>query len=546
MQLWDALTVDAGRPSRHLHCWAGRRYDASTWEEVVRDAEQMTAALQRAGVGPGVHVAAVLTNHPQAVRGLLAVWLCGGVLASLPMSARAMSRSEYAEQLATICDRLESPLLLLEERVIATLPAEIGARLGARSWESLADSGRAACAPPEQDEPAFVQYSSGSTSAPKGCVLTPRAIAAQLELVCDMLDGLPATDVGVSWLPLSHDMGMFGFLLTAWAYRSELYLSTPERFMLAPRTWFADLAEVGGHVTAGTNAALQLAARAGRGKPLGDRLQVKACIVGAERVEWDTLRLATETYGAAGFRQQSLMPAYGLAEAALAVTATPLREAPRHVVLDAVALADGALREVAPDDPAATKIVSAGVPCTGVELPEPVGEQLAEIRVRSRSLAIGYHGDARRTAERFPDATVLTGDLGFVRDGQLYPVGRLDDVISIGGRKIYAREIEHAVDLLDGVRSGSMLLERRGDGRSRLTLFVEPRSKSVDLRCLADEAASLAMAKAAVVLDECVFLSHGALPKTPSGKIQRHRCRHLIESGALRPVASVQLAGAPA
>jgi fatty-acyl-CoA synthase len=543
MQLWDALTRGVvSVPTAALHCWRGDRFDAATWEQVVHDAERMTAGLRNAGVRPGARVAAVLTNHPQVVRGILAVWLCGGVLASLPVPSRGMRLQEYGDQLAAISRQLEPELFLLEERVLGLLPPEVAQSLGARSWESLADTGRVDPCPPADDEVAFIQYSSGSTSAPKGCMLTPRAIAAQLELVCEMVDGHPGSDVGVSWVPLSHDMGMFGSLLLGWVYRSELYLSTPERFMLAPRTWFSDLAEFGAHLTSGTNTALYLAARSGRVARLSRPLQVKACIVGAERIEWSTLQLTTEVYEPAGFGPTSLMPAYGLAEATLAVTATPLDEAPRHLVVDAVALADGRLVEVESEDPAATRMVSAGVPRRGVELPGAATDAVGEIRVRSDSLATGYFGDERQTAERFRDGAVVTGDIGFVRDGHLYPVGRDDDVISIGGRKVYAREIEHAVDLLDGVRSGSMLIEQRNGGRSRLTLFVEPRSKSVDLHRLADDAASLAMARAAVTLDECVFLSRGALPKTPTGKIQRHRCRYLLETGALEPVANVQLA----
>jgi fatty-acyl-CoA synthase len=250
-----------------------------------------------------------------------------------------------------------------------------------------------------------------------------------------------------------------------------------------------------------------------------------------------------DVFGRAGFREEALMPAYGLAEATLAVTATPLEEKPRHVVIDAIALADGELREVSPDDESATRIVAAGVPRIGVELPGTDNGRLTEIQVRSQSLAVGYLGNEQRTRERFVDGVVLTDDLGFVRDGYLYPVGRVDDVISIGGRKVYAREIENAVDALSSVRRGcSTLIERRGSAGTALTLLVELRkTEDPNYRGLADEAASLAMAKAAVPLDECVFLERDSLPKTPSGKIQRHRCRQMLSDGRLQPLATVDL-----
>lgn len=534
--LWDALTAVGGRSS--LHCWVTDRWEAASWAEVVADAENMTAGLRRCGVRPGSRVATVLTNGPAAVRGLLGVWLAGGVIASLPVPARGMEVAEYVRQLDTICARVRPEVLLVEERMLGLLDEQVRGRLRVCSWESLAGKGKVDASPPGEDEPAFVQYSSGSTSEPKGCVLTPRAIMAQLRMVSAMLDGRPGGEVAVSWLPLSHDMGIFGTLLTPWVNDWPLYLSTPERFMMAPRTWFGDLAEFGGTMTAGTNTALHLGSRIGRSSRLAGGLDVRACIIGAERVTADTLRLAVETFGPYGFRPESLMPAYGLAEATLAVTATPVEEAPRHLTVDSIALADGILHEVDPAAESATAVVGAGVPCAGVEISGAPADRLGEIMVRSPALAAGYFEDPVRTAERFVDGQVRTADLGFVRDGHLYPVGRLDDVISVSGRKVYAREVEHAVDRLAGVRRGCTTLVC-ADGSRKLIMFVEVNRKLADYQPLAEEIASVAMAKAAVAVDECVFIARNSLPKTPSGKIQRHRCRQLLATGRLSPLATV-------
>ncbi|MCP2163976.1 AMP-binding protein [Goodfellowiella coeruleoviolacea] len=541
--LWEALTDRAATARSALHCWVGDRFDSAPWRQVVRDAQAMTAGLRRAGVRSGTRVAAVLTNTPHAVRGVLAVWLAGGALASLPAPARGLARDEYAGQLTGICAQLGPTLFLTDQRTLDVLPASLGEHVPVRSWESFVDSGRVDPSPPGDDELAFVQYSSGSTSAPKGCALTPRAIAAQLDLVMSVLEGRPGGEVTASWLPLSHDMGMFGCLLTPWAHDFELWLSTPERFTFSPRTWFGDLAEFGATVTAGTNTALHLSARAGRSARLGRGLRTRVCVLGAERVDWDTLRLAVDAFGPHGLRAEAFTPAYGLAEATLAVTATPAAQAPRHLVLDAVALADGELVEVAPDDPAATRVVSAGLPGRGVELVGMSADAPREIQVRSASLAEGYLGDERRTREHFRDGTLLTGDLGFVRDGHLYPVGRVDDVLSVAGRKVHAREIESAVDGLDGVRRGCSALVGHYDGGGlRLTLFVELRRGPADYRALAERAAGLVMARGAVALDECVFLERNSLPRTPSGKIQRHRCWPLFSTGRFTPLATVDLA----
>lgn len=544
--LWDRLTGEGRSFRNSLHCWVGDRYRESSWDEVIRDAEATTAGLRKAGVRPGARVAAVFTNNPHVVRGLLGVWFAGGSVASLPVPARGMTFEEYAQQLTVIGEQLEPVIFLIEADLLALLPDSLTGRFRFRTWESFADTGRVAASPPGDDELAFIQYSSGSTSSPKGCALTPRAIAAQLDIIADLIDARPHRDVFVSWLPLSHDMGLFGGLLSSWANDFSLYLSTPERFTFSPGTWFSDMAQFGGRSSAGTNTALYLAARSakrGRNMPGGGLSTVESCIIGAERVEWETLRFAAESLAPFGLRPEGIVPAYGLAEATLAVTSMPKGEQPwRRVVVDATALADSELIEVEPDHPLGAAVVSAGTPCRDVELIDAGTGRLEEIVVRSPSLATGYWADATRTAETFRDGALHTSDLGFVKDGHLYPVGRTDDLISIAGRKVYAREVESVVDGIDGVRRGcSTLVAHRSGSAQRLTLFIEVSGKDTDYRDVAAAAASAAMSKAAVSLDECVFLGRDSLPKTPTGKIQRHRCRNMFDAGRFDPLAVVDL-----
>jgi fatty-acyl-CoA synthase len=544
MNLWSALTAeDRPTPTRSLHCWVGDRFEQHLWRDVIADAEQMTAGLRRAGARDGAVVATVLTNTPHVVRGLLGAWLSGAVVASLPLPARGMDASEYEKQILGLCDRIDPALLAVDSEMLALIPEPVRERLSVHSWESFAGTGKAPFAPAAEDQPAFIQYSSGSTSTPKGCVLTPRAIADQVELIVDMMSATPGVDAGASWLPLSHDMGLCS-LLTGWANDSDFAMSTPQRFLFAPQTWFGDVAEFGASITVGTNTALHLATRPYRSRPLPGRLdRVGVCIIGAERVNWDTLMAAAEVFGPHGFRREALMPAYGMAEATLAVAATPVDEAPRRLAVDVAALADHEVREVDPDAPEATSIVSCGPPIRGVRLGGMESDRLNEIRVSSPSLACGYFRDPELTRERFVDGEFVTGDLGFLRDGSLYPVGRTDDLISYNGRNVYAREIEVAVDALQGVRTGCSTIVDGTDGRvQQLILLAELKDgTNGHYREVAGEAASLALRRAGVRLDRCVFLPKGALPKTPTGKIQRHRCREMFDSRRLEPIATVDL-----
>ncbi len=543
MRLWEDLTAGAARGQGSLKCWTGSEYSSASWADVVRDAERMTAGLRSAGVAPGARVATILTNAPATVRGILATWLAGGTIASLPVPSRGMEPQEYSEQLRRLCDQLDPAALVVEAGLRPALPDELGSRVAVHDWESMEGSGRVEASPPEGDDVAFIQFSSGSTRMPKGCMLTTRAIEAQLWLIVEMLQARRGGETVVSWLPLSHDMGIFGALLAPWLADEDLLLSSPQRFMLSPRSWFADVADSGATITVGTNTALALAARVQGSSKLSGPLRLHTVILGAERNEWETLERALETFGPWGLRPEALMPAYGLAEATLAVTRTPREEAPRRLTVDGLALAEGAVNEVAADDPSATHLVSAGTPCPGVELYGLEPGRSAQLRLRSPSLAVGYFGEDARQRETFVDDGLVTGDIAFAHEGHLYPVGRTDDVISVAGRKVYACELEAAIDDLEGVRRGcTTMVDTSAGGTQSLTLLMELRDDAKDVPTLARDAAGLAMSKAAVALDRCVFLPKGALPKTPTGKVQRYRCREMLSRERFEPLEVVELA----
>jgi acyl-CoA synthetase (AMP-forming)/AMP-acid ligase II len=376
-------------------------------------------------------------------------------------------------------------------------------------------------------------------------MLTSRAIGEQLELLAEMLSLTAGDGVGVSWLPLSHDMGFFGVLLFTLAWDLDLVLSSPERFLTSPRTWIGDIADAGGTLTAGTSSALHVATRAQRSRRLARRLDLRAAIIGAERIDWTTLQRAVEVFGPFGLALENIMPAFGLAEATLAVTAVGLNESPSALALDAIALADGELVEVGGGAPHATSVVCLGRPCRDVRVAFAVPDRLSEMEVWSPSLASGYLGDPVLSAERFSNGGVRTGDLGFERDGKTYVVGRMDDMVSVRGRNVYTREIEASVDLLPDVRAGcSTIVDASDSQRTRLVMLVELKNGAGDTADIAAEAAGCAMRKAGIRLDECVFLEAGTLPKTPSGKIQRFRCRQLLTTEQMSVLARVVLSTA--
>jgi fatty-acyl-CoA synthase len=500
-----------------------------SWDDWRGRSLRVTAGLRELGVRPGERVACLLTNTPDVCASVLGVWLAGGCLLSLPLPGRGMDPSIYVAQLRRIVIQSEPVVLMCDGALARALEhTDVGVRTIA--VPRLPAGRPAEPTLPADDDPIFVQYSSGSTTEPKGCVLAARAIAGQLARLEEALAVDAERDIGVFWLPLSHDMGLFGGLLFAYWAGHRTVIGTPQRFLTHPWSWFDDCSRFGATLSAAPNFALDVAARVGRAREPGP-FPMRALVVGGERIEASVLRRVHETFGDERLPWASLLPAYGLAEAVLAVTTTPVDRGPRIVDVDAAALERGELVP-ARSGARATSAVSSGraLPGNEIEIPSsPVGE----IVLRSSTLAEGYLDQPELTAERFTPAGLHTGDVGFELDGELFVRGRVDDLMFVAGRNVYARDVELALTRVSGLRAGGCaVVDVEGDGGTRLVALAELHGGHPDFAVMAEGIVASARAAAGVRIDECVFLPHGRLPKTPSGKLQRFRCREMIADGS--------------
>jgi fatty-acyl-CoA synthase len=487
-----------------------------SWDDWHGRAREIAADLRARGIGPQDRVACLLLNSPDTCAAVLAVWLAGGVVVSLPLPARGMDGDAYAEQIRRIV-AVAGPATLLCDGAVADSIESMLPGMSVLAVQRLGADASFEPALPAADEPAFVQFSSGSTTEPKGCVLTPAAIAAQLEMISVALGIDPERDVGVVWLPLSHDMGLFGCLLLTYWTGHHVVLGTPQRFLARPAAWLEDLAHFGGTVSAAPNFALGMLSRDLRGQP--PPLALDKLVIGGERVDPAVLRRFTAV------PKSALMPGYGLAEVVLAATLTPAGRGPRQI-----AVTPETLERCDPEEAGALQLCGAGPPIGDVR----VGVDRGEIVVDSPSTAVGYLDDPEATAERFTPDGVRTGDLGLVVDGELYVAGRADDLIVVGGRNVFARDLEWAASRLDGVRTGNCaVVEVRDGSTQRIVALIEHSAGASDRRALARELGALTVRRAGVSLDACLFLAAGALPKTSSGKLQRYRCRELARTHEL-------------
>ncbi len=531
MIVWDAMTHPRTL-AREIWEWDGERYRAGTYGELLADARRAAAALRKRGITSGAVVAGVLTNGPETTRAAIGVMFTGATFASLPIIARGMSLASYARQLASMCKHVGADVLLAEERFLRVMPAGLDLGVEVVSYASLLEGTEMVdITPPELDEVLFIQFSSGTTGKPRGAQLTGSAIEAQLIGLADALEIDSERDIGCMWLPLSHDMGIFGGAFLAWYMGMRAVKSTPERFLQSPRSWFDDCAKFGATITAGPPSALAMASHAEAARSSGEPLRLRVCLVGAEMVDWPVLVRAAEVFAPRGLELSTFTTAYGLAEATLAVTVGGLDRAPAFLDVDADALALGTMHLADPSDPRARRLVSAGAPLTDTEV--SIDRHTSEIVIRSRSLACGYFNNAEATRAHFSDGAFRTSDLGCLHDGHLYVSGRSDDLLILHGRNIFVNELEARVGAVPGIRDGNCaLVQQFGNGRHRVSLVAEA-TESADVAMLASQLCRLTMEEDGVPVDECVFLPQGSFPMTPSGKVQRHRCLQLLRQPQL-------------
>lgn len=532
--IWQAYE-SARRSGDFLHCWTGGSFEAHSWDDWRRDAERAAVGLRGLGVEPGARVAAVMTNGYSVCTALVGTWLAGATLLSLPGMRRGQSIDDYIAQLRRLCIQTDAHVLLLEDRFLEFLSdQDLGAPIV--GFDALGADGTLEATPPGEADIALVQYSSGSTSDPRGCMLSMRAIGEQERMIAERLL-VDEDSQGVAWLPLSHDMGLFGCLLLSWTSGMRLVLSTPERFLRKPQTWMEDCAQAQATITAGPNFGLALATRRARSHPPSCAFPMRSVVLGGDRIEWPTLVEADEVLGPFGLTMDALTPAYGLAEATLGVTMKRRGALPRAAIIDGAAAHAGELVMGLAGGSGTRALVACGPPFDGASVRIAGDTGLGRICIRSSSLADGYLDDPATTDGRYVDGELVTEDLGFVHDGELHVLGRVDDVIALGGRNVHARDVELAVERVVGVRPGcTTLIDLDEELGRRLVLVAEPAHDGQrDLRSLSRELARECYRAVDVRVDECVFLHPGQLPKTPSGKIQRFRCRTIVlgEPGAV-------------
>jgi acyl-CoA synthetase (AMP-forming)/AMP-acid ligase II len=532
MNLWDRLLLPKTL-SQETWQWDGTAFRRRTWGEGIAEARHAAAGLYKRGVRPGDVIATVLTNGADALPAAGGAWMLGAKIASLPIIARGMDVTRYTAQLRQLCALIDAKCLVVEDRFLAFVPTDTDIGIDIVGCHSLLETpGTRDVSPPPEDETLFIQFSSGTTSEPRGVELTGRAINAHLSALSEKMGVDPERDSGCSWLPMSHDMGFFGCLMMGWYNGIPGLVGTPERFLGAPRTWFDDCADFGATITAAPPFALDVATRVEQVRSSGKPLKLRLCLVGAEEILWTTLTEAARTFAPRGLTMEALTPAYGLAEATLAVTIDSLGVAPEFLDVDAAALAEGRVEPVEPDHPSVRRLVSTGDELRDVTV--RIEPESGEILVRSTALGERYFGNPELTTVRFRDGELHTGDIGFIHDGRLFVSGRNDDLLTTHGRNVYVQDVERRLAAETEIREDNCaIVDVHVKDSRRVTLVAEVVDYQLDAKALAARLYRNTVEACGLSIQDFVFLSRGLFPKTPSGKAQRYRCREIAADPAI-------------
>ena len=515
------------------------------YEDLEREARARAARLHALGLNPGDKLAVVVADPAQFVLTFLGA-VCGGIV-PVPIYPRASfkAKNSYLETVRHIVDAAQAKALVTQE---ATVPAIESLQTEQRVQhfvvlERLLQEPVPAWTPPAitPENVCFLQFTSGSTSMPKGVVVTHRNLVSNAR---DFLGphgaGRVPEDIGLTWLPLYHDMGLIGYVLATLVCDIPVHFVPTEAFARRPKMWLELISEKRATIIFAPNFGYGLASKRVKDKDLEglDLSCVRVAGCGAEPINPQVMAGFAERFAPAGFNPKALLPCYGMAEATLAITFTPHGTGAKTDRVDTAALREGVAKP-ASDHADATELVCCGrtFPGTKVAIVDEQGNELGdrhvgEIVVQGPGVTQGYYRNEEATAEAFRDGVLHTGDLGYLVEGDLYVCGRAKDLIIIRGANIYPQDIEWTVSEVEGVRRDNVVaFSVMRDGEEQLIVAAE--GNSGDAAQLRQSIAKAIAENHSLRVDAVSIVRVGSLPKTSSGKVQRRRTKQLFEDRAL-------------
>ncbi len=569
----DRALLDAAESARTGFRFADETSAAEpffTYGGVERATARFAGALQALGLAKGDRVALILPDNQEFVFAFLGAIRAGIVPVPIYPPAGLRKLGGYLDNTLHIVKKSGAKVVVTDSEIKPLLGT---VQLRAPELKTIVAvdqlrKAEEAFRPVELglDDMAFLQFTSGSTSAPKGVVVSHGNIAhnvhAFMKLGLRIEDGV---DSGACWLPLYHDMGLIGFVLGPMYHRNTVTFMPPLTFLKRPLRWLETISRQRATISFGPNFAYALCCKRIKDSELDglDLSSWRAAGCGAEPIRAGNLRAFADKFAPFGFNPRALLPCYGMAEATLAISFVDTGEGIKTDDVDGEKLAKEGKAEPlsflggrgpspapagSPSSDHVTQVVSCGRTFAGHEVrvfePEdldsarPLADrQVGELRLRGPSVTSGYFNDPELTRDAFAGGWLRTGDLGYLVDGEVYICGRKKELIIVNGRNYYPQDLEWEASKVAGVRKGNVIgfgtRKPMGDRERVIVCFETSIGDESAREALKNEVRKAVRQATGLSVDDVVALDTGVLPKTSSGKLKRAETRELYETGRL-------------
>lgn len=522
----------------------GRALDRRCYPEIEILATTTAARLARVGVRPGEPILISLPTSWAWFGAWFGAIVLGALPAAVSPGAILASPRYHQQRLLRTAARLGARLIISARKSSGSVPPDAASIrvITPAELERLTVDRPHAPAAVDPAGPAYLQMTSGSTGMPRAAVISHRAVGHNIRALSQAIRAPRGADAGsagqlaVFWVPMYHDMGLVE-MLECVALGRDLTLLLPRTFLGQPQTWLRRLAAADGEsVSVGPNFGYQYCVDRLRSWS-AERLDLSAfgtAIISAEMVRPETVDAFSQAFQAYGFRREAFRPAYGLAEATVLVTMDQAGLGPRTTRIPGAAGSTAAMPQVTccgkPVSDTRLRIMAPD----GSTLPE---NATGEIHVAGPALFSGYYNDPEATSEVLADGWLRTGDLGFLRDGELYVTGRLKDVLIVRGENIMPYELEQCADAVAGNARGerSAAFGVAGEsGSEEIVVAVESSERdTAKLTAIGRAIRGRIGRELGIALRDVIIVRRGTIPRTSSGKTRRGDLRELYRQGAL-------------